>query len=198
MITRRDFFVRTTTGAGMMFLASRAVAQRPAQQPAPVGTQGGGVAADTLAQPTVGAPAAVVGPHDNDPRIIGIEKKLHCQCGCTLDVYTCRTTDFTCTVSPAMHAQVVSAIEQGASADQIIQGFVTEYGGNALMSPPAQGLSLAGYLVPGLSVIAVALGLVAYLMRRRAVAPVFDAVVEVAPDAAQLEQLKRALDEVES
>jgi len=34
-----------------------------------------------------------------------LEHQIHCQCGCNLDVYTCRTTDFSCSVSPAMHAE---------------------------------------------------------------------------------------------
>ena len=29
-----------------------------------------------------------------------LEHQIHCQCGCNLDVYTCRTTDFSCEVSP--------------------------------------------------------------------------------------------------
>src|SRR6185436_17181881 len=30
-----------------------------------------------------------------------LEQRIHCQCGCTLSVYICRTTDFSCQVSPA-------------------------------------------------------------------------------------------------
>jgi cytochrome c-type biogenesis protein CcmH len=42
---------------------------------------------------------------DDDARD-ALEKQLKCQCGCILDVYTCRTTDFTCSVSPAIHRDV--------------------------------------------------------------------------------------------
>ena len=54
-----------------------------------------------------GKPRARVTGRENDPLIVGIEEKLRCTCGCNLSVYTCRTTDFTCDTSPAMHQQVV-------------------------------------------------------------------------------------------
>ena len=49
---------------------------------------------------------------------------IHCQCGCTLDVYTCRTTDFSCQVSPAMHRDVMALVEGGYGAQEIIDAFV--------------------------------------------------------------------------
>src|SRR5437762_13531071 len=42
-----------------------------------------------------------------------LEHQIHCQCGCNLDVYTCRTTDFACSVSPAMHADVMQLVSGG-------------------------------------------------------------------------------------
>src|SRR5437764_77631 len=39
-----------------------------------------------------------------------LEHGLHCQCGCTLSVFICRTTDFSCQVSPAMHRDVVELV----------------------------------------------------------------------------------------
>ncbi|HEY4321120.1 MAG TPA: cytochrome c-type biogenesis protein CcmH [Gemmatimonadales bacterium] len=159
----------------------------------------GGTSADTLALATVGGLVAGVGPLDNDARVIGIERRLHCTCGCTLDVYTCRTTDFTCTYSPAMHRDVVTQVQAGASAEQVVQAFVTRYGSSVLMAPPVHGFSWASFLVPALAVVAVALGLVAWLMRRRAIVMGTPDVEPAAgPDEAQLERLRRALDEVDS
>jgi cytochrome c-type biogenesis protein CcmH len=160
-----------------------------------------GARADTLAAPA-GRPVAAVGPLDNDPGVIGIERKLRCTCGCTLDVYTCRTTDFTCTYSPAMHRNVVAQVQAGATPPAVIQSFVDQYGTSVLMSPPAHGFNLAGYLVPGLSFAAVGIALSAWLLRRRA-AGAIDATPAAAglthvPDAAELEQLRRALDDLES
>ena len=51
-----------------------------------------------LGDPTVaGRPRSPTTDADNDAAIQALEKRLRCGCGCTLDVYTCRTTDFTCT-----------------------------------------------------------------------------------------------------
>ena len=78
-----------------------------------------------------------------------LEHRLHCQCGtCTLDVYTCRTTDFSCQVSPAMHRDVIALVEGGYSAQEILDAFVETYGEVALMAPKREGFNWAGYLVP--------------------------------------------------
>src|SRR6266699_91295 len=102
---------------------------------------------------------------DNDAAIQAIEKQIYCTCGCKLDVYTCRTTDFTCGTSPAMHQHVVGLVERGMTGPQIIDQFVREHGVAILMAPPKRGFNLAGYFVP--SVLIVAAGLVLTLVLRR-------------------------------
>src|SRR3989442_11461698 len=73
---------------------------------------------------------------DNDAGIQAVEKKLRCSCGCGLDIYTCRTTDFQCTYSPALHKDVLRLAGKGKTAQQIIDEFVKQYGEAALMAPP--------------------------------------------------------------
>jgi cytochrome c-type biogenesis protein CcmH len=102
---------------------------------------------------------------DNDAAIQAIEKQLHCTCGCNLDVYTCRTTDFTCTVSPAMHQQVVALAEQGMTGRQILEQFVRDRGVAILMAPPKRGFNLVGYFVPSLLIAAGAVVLTLVLRR---------------------------------
>jgi cytochrome c-type biogenesis protein CcmH len=77
-----------------------------------------------------------------------LERGLKCACPCKLDVFTCRTTDFQCGISPAMHSDVVRLIEGGYSADEIIAAFTTVYGERVLMAPVKEGFNLAGYVVP--------------------------------------------------
>ncbi len=77
-----------------------------------------------------------------------LEHQIKCQCGCTLDVYTCRTTDFSCQVSPAMHRDVLSLVEGGYTADEIIAAFTDTYGQQVLMAPKREGFNLAGYAMP--------------------------------------------------
>ncbi len=104
---------------------------------------------------------------DNDPFVTGVEKRLHCTCGCGLDIYTCRTTDFTCTYSPELHKEVLALMDEGKTADQIVEAFVAKYGEKALMAPKAEGFNIAGYVVPGLVVLLVG-GVMFAVLRHRA------------------------------
>jgi cytochrome c-type biogenesis protein CcmH len=81
-----------------------------------------------------------------------LERGLKCACPCKLDVFTCRTTDFQCGISPAMHSDVVRLVEGGYSADEIIAAFTTVYGERVLMAPVKEGFNIAGYMVPFLTV----------------------------------------------
>lgn len=101
---------------------------------------------------------------DRDERD-AVERKLRCQCGCTLDVFTCRTTDFSCQVSPAMHRDVNALVEGGYSATEIVAAFVDGYGESVLMAPPKRGFNLVGWAMP-FTVIAIAGGALAVLLRR--------------------------------
>lgn len=94
-----------------------------------------------------------------------LEHQIRCQCGCTLSVYTCRTTDFSCQVSPAMHRDVLALVDGGYDAGEILDAFVNVYGDRALMAPPRVGFNVLGYVLPGLA-LAVGAVLLAVLIRR--------------------------------
>jgi len=99
-----------------------------------------------------------------------LEHQLHCQCGCTLDVFTCRTTDFTCPVSPGMHGDIVALVVGGYTAVEILDAFRKTYGERVLMSPVREGFNWAGYIAPfgALGAATVAVGV---LIRRWREAP---------------------------
>jgi cytochrome c-type biogenesis protein CcmH/NrfF len=186
--------------------ASLAVRQIHAQA-AVQGPGGAAPAADPLReQDIVGRLRDSITALDNDPVIVALERRLRCTCGCTLDVYTCRTTDFTCTYSPAMHREVLDLYKAGKTPDEIVQAFVAREGEQILMAPPAEGFNLAGYLVPGLVMVAGALGLAAWITRRKQLVAATSAASLAArpvnatagPNADQLDALRRALDEVDS
>ena len=196
MATRRDFLRQSVFAAVPVVLLSR-VRQEPIKQV-------GRAAADTLAVP-LNRNSNPMGPLDNDPTVIGIERRLGCACGCTLDVYTCRTTDFSCTYSPAMHAKVVEQRQAGRTPEEITQWFLeqpdTVFGHKVLlMAPEPRGFNLMGYIVPGLTVAAFGLALAAWLMRKKTVvaAPVSEIPTPGAPDSEQMARLQHALDDVES
>ena len=134
---------------------------------------------------------------DIDAAFQAIEKQLKCSCGCGLDIYTCRTTDFNCTYSPGLHREVVALAERGKTAQEIIDAFVAQYGPQVLMAPPKRGFNLAGYFVPSLAVL-VAGGFLVRTLRRwtraaaAAGAPPPGAGVDASP--AELERLRRELD----
>jgi cytochrome c-type biogenesis protein CcmH len=94
-----------------------------------------------------------------------MERGIRCQCGCTLDVYTCRTTDFNCRVSPAMHRDILSLVEGGYSAEEIVAAFVDTYGERALMAPTTEGFNLMAWVAP-FAALAVGGAVLVTLLRR--------------------------------
>lgn len=140
---------------------------------------------------------------DTDAGFQAIEKQLKCSCGCGLDIYTCRTTDFNCTYSPGLHRQVVALADEGKTAQQIIDAFVAQYGQQVLMAPPKRGFNLAGYLVPSF-VVLVAAGFLIRTLRRwtraaaDAAAPVPATGGQVDASPAELERLRRELERLPS
>jgi cytochrome c-type biogenesis protein CcmH len=167
----------------------------------------------TLRDPgAAGRPRAPTEIADYDERIKVIEQRLACSCGCTLDVFTCRTTDFTCTYSPQLHREVVELDRAGKNAQEILDAFVAKYGEKALMAPKPEGFNLWGYLLPGSAILVAGGALIAVLSRRRvAVTDAMAAGVTPGPsitppvpgphaaDATpeEMERLRRALAEVE-
>jgi cytochrome c-type biogenesis protein CcmH/NrfF len=104
--------------------------------------------------------------YENDPFIIEVESRLRCTCGCNLDVYTCRTTDFTCGTSPAMHREVVALVEAGKTGEEILEAFVAQHGELVLMAPKKEGFNLAAYFVPGAAILTAG-GLLVWALARR-------------------------------
>ncbi len=136
-----------------------------AQQPEPLAGQGD---AGTLRDPaSAGRPRTATAAGDNDEAIKRIERQLRCTCGCNLDVFTCRTTDFTCTYSPEMHREVVALYDGRRTAQEVIDAFVAKYGERVLMAPKPVDFNLVGYLLPGAAILAGGAGL-AWVIGRRA------------------------------
>ena len=141
---------------------------------------------------------------DNSALVKSIEGKIRCTCGCNLSVYTCRTTDFTCSVSPAMHQAVLARLDAGLTEAQVLASFQQQYGDMIFMEPPKHGFNLLAYVMPFVG-LAVGLGLVTGLVRRwfrRAPAPESTpgtpGAAAGAVPAEELERLKRALDDFEA
>ena len=192
------------------FLGSLALTALPLQQ---IGRQSlprvkqggnplpGGGATGTLRDPSVvGRPRSPTDHRENDAEVQQIEQQLACNCGCTLDVFTCRTTDFSCTYSPKLHREVLALRDQGKTAREVLDAFVAKYGEKALMAPKPRGFNLWGYLLPGVVVGGAAVALATVLRRREAVAAEHARETRPPPSVhaspEELERLNRALEEV--
>lgn len=106
-------------------------------------------------------------PVVDEQGIEALERRLACPCPCTLDVYTCRTTDFSCGISPAVHADVLRLVEGGYSADEIMAAMTETYGDFILMTPRKQGFNLLAWFAPFAAVGAGAVVIAALLRRWR-------------------------------
>ena len=191
-LTRRDFFRTGLAAAGLPLL------QTTQDSLAGRGARG------TLRDPTVtGRPQTPTDPRENDAEIQAIETRLACNCGCTLDVFTCRTTDFSCTYSPKLHREVLALRSRGKSAEEILDAFVQEYGEKALMAPKPRGFNLAGYFLPGAIIATAGAGLLLFIGRRKTAVLATRTGAEAASPPAptgspeELERLRRALAEIE-
>jgi len=150
---RREFLARSFAIGGAALVGAGTLGAQQAGQGDTVATGQNGTS--NLFDMNQGAARTVTRPPkpgarpsmDSDTRD-ALEHQIRCQCGCTLDVYTCRTTDFSCQVSPAMHRDVMALVEGGYSAQEILDAFVDTYGERALMAPKKEGFNWAGYLVP--------------------------------------------------
>lgn len=142
------------------------------------------------------------GAGENDAEVNAIEQRLACNCGCTLDVFTCRTTDFSCTYSPELHREVLALRDSGKTAQEILDTFVAKYGEKALMAPKPQGFNLAGYLLPGAAIMAAGAALVWFIGRRKQTLAAIPTeqpkpTAPLPASAAELERLRSALAELD-
>ena len=192
---RRELIRCGALGAAALAIgAGRGAGQTPAPDSA---------AADPLYRPDVVQQRSAATASDNDPVVRDLEHRLKCTCGCNLDIYTCRTTDFTCTYSPALHKEVLDLRAAGKPPEDVMAAFVGKYGEQILMAPPPRGFNLAGYLVPGALVALVGSALALVLVRRSrrvaavGAAPTDGAAGPAEPSVEDRERLRRALSRVQ-
>ncbi len=177
LVSRRVFLAGAGAGIGSVLAAARSLAQQ--QQPNP---RAGQVHDSSLVRDTTnfGVMDMSVKPVQLPPKPNAkaqlttaqrdaLEHQLHCQCGgCTLDVFTCRTTDFSCQVSPAMHRDVMGLVEGGYGAQEIIDAFVSVYGQRVLMAPPRSGFNILAWISPGIAVVIAGAFILGFLRRSQA------------------------------
>jgi len=202
-LSRRHFLLLGVSGAAASLVGQPLAATGGLQ--APQDSLAGGGATGNLGDPSVvGRPRQPTAIRGDEAEIQAIEQRLACNCGCTLDVFTCRTTDFTCTYSPELHREVLALRDEGKTAQGILDAFVDKYGEKALMAPKPEGvINLTGYLLPGALIAAAGAGLALFITRRKAaVAGVTAASAPASPSEGhaspeELDRLRRALADIE-
>jgi cytochrome c-type biogenesis protein CcmH len=186
MLTRRDFFTRAAASSALVALTSRANAQNVTQ------SFSGPMSED--AHRPVSLPPKSSTASMSDEQRDDLEHHIKCQCGCPLDVFTCRTTDFACTVSPAMHRDVMSLVSGGYSGQEIIAAFQKVYGERVLMQPTKVGFNWLGYVLPFIAIGTGGIVLLQYLRNRAAAhvpVPVQFSSVDASPE--ELARLRDAI-----
>lgn len=189
-ISRRDFLAAT---AGSVVLLIRPVDAQQDPAATMTGPMSESAYRSVRLQPKPGASPSMTDQQRDD-----LEHRIKCQCGCVLDIFTCRTTDFSCPVSPPMHRDVMSLINGGYTGDEILAAFQSVYGERVLMAPVKEGFNWLGYLLPS-AVIGtgglVLFGAIQKWGRAAQSAPVAPAPRPIDATPAELDALQAALRE---
>lgn len=152
--SRRAFFVRATAAVGgVSLLTRRAAAQQPAAAP------GGEAMTSDSYKPVVRPPKPNAKPTMDVKQVEDFERELACPCPCTLDIYTCRTTDFSCGISPAVHGDIQRMVDGGYTGAEIMEALTGTYGDFILNAPRKEGFSLVAWFAPFAAVAFGAVGI---------------------------------------
>jgi cytochrome c-type biogenesis protein CcmH len=143
--------------AGSLVAARTAWAQDAAASQSATAPGGEAMTADSY-KPVVRPAKPNAVKQMDEKQLEAFERNLACPCPCTLDIYTCRTTDFNCGISPAVHGDIQRLVEGGYSGDEIMAAMTQTYGDFILMQPRKQGFNLLAWFAP---FAAIALGAVA-------------------------------------
>lgn len=76
-----------------------------------------------------------------------ISDRLVCQCGCQMVLKVCNHQN--CPSAIPMRREIERKIVGGVPADSIVASFREEHGLKVLSSPPAEGINLAVWIMPG-------------------------------------------------
>lgn len=159
--SRRAFVMRAGAIVGGLGVLTRRAGAQEEQQ---AGTTNGGeeMTSDSY-KPVTRPPKPGAKPTMTKLELETFERQLACPCPCTLDIYTCRTTDFSCGISPAVHGDIQRLVDGGYTATEIMDALTGTYGDFILNSPRKEGFSLAAWFAPFAAVAVGAVGIGALL-----------------------------------
>lgn len=137
----------------------------------------------------------LMGAANDDPggkRFDRLGHAVMCQCGCGQVMLECNHVG--CSSSDKMRKELKSAMDRGESDQQILAGFVTEYGPTVLSAPTKTGFDVVAWVMPVVIFVAglVAVTLVVRAWKRRAPAI---ASPTPASQSAEMDEFRRRVHE---
>ena len=160
---RREFLAVAGRGAGALaavVVASSATTRFLGAQDSTVQSASSNVTMSAEAyKPVRRPPKPNATPQMDKAALETFERNIACPCPCTLDVHTCRTTDFQCGISPAVHGDIELLIQGGYNADEIMAALRETYGDFILMAPRKEGFGAFAWFAPFAALGAGALGI---------------------------------------
>ncbi|HUD71787.1 MAG TPA: cytochrome c-type biogenesis protein CcmH [Dongiaceae bacterium] len=126
------------------------------------------------------AAAAPARAADPDTRA-RVESRLMCYCGCTdLTVKVCN-----CGTAANIKADIAARLDAGATADQVVDAYVAQYGEQIRSAPTRSGFNLLAWIMPFAVILAGGLMVVSLVRRWRGApgaVPAPDAAVPAGAD----------------
>jgi len=146
-------------------------------------------------------PSATMGGHyhggELGEKLMILESALKCSCGCGLDVHSCQF-QMQCGTSPVWSERIRESLEAGQSVEMIQASFVSDYGTEVLMMPPAEGFNLLGYFLPAAAILSAGM-LVGVVARGRETQRSVATVSDISPEEeARIRSAMKSLEESES
>ena len=89
-------------------------------------------------------------------------RELICQCGCGMVLNQCNHAE--CSSRDQMMASIGTQLDAGRTKQQIVAGFVSQYGERVLSAPTKEGFNLTAWITPFAALLAGAV-VVYFLMR---------------------------------
>jgi cytochrome c-type biogenesis protein CcmH len=129
-------------------------------------------------------------------RVRRLGERLECQCGCGASVTSCNMLQ--CHFSDPARRKLLAMVNAGESDDAILASFVKQFGPRILMSPPATGFNLIGWVMPFVG-IAIGLAFVWWVIKRfrRPLAVAGGSGLDAATLARYEERIERDLEKLE-
>jgi len=127
-----------------------------------------------------------------------VGEKLKCQCGCSYTIASCNMLN--CHYRELVKPDIMSQIEAGVPAEQIIRSIIEKYGTELMTAPRTTGFGLFGWTMP---FVALLLGLIAapFVVKRwraqHAAAVAATATVDEATLAKFRTQIEKELEETD-